>query len=554
MRSLFTFILLLFSITGLIAVNPDRLEVVVLSDNNLCDDDLSATGSAYAKIIEDGGKEDTKLKDYTINWYQGTAATGTPVHIGASYDQMEDGTYTVQAIHDKSTFTGEVTITINRTNIGPDAYVKEIKNAKNCKENDGSAKVRVRADFPSEGPDHTHDDIKDCKHGICWNFVWYQGNNPFTGNVVAVGADANKLKPGTYAVVVTNESDGCQTVVSLSVGLDSEVPVVDGTVVANITDCQDPTAGALTAFVDGENNNNYEFDWYVGDFTKAAPDFNNRATITGLTAGNYTVVAKEKSSGCSSNPITLTVNDLTSVPVINVSLDQEQTSCDPANPNGAVSALADGTTSGYDFEWFEGQNTLDANLIGNAASLTNLAAGFYTVRATNTSDPNSQNCSSTAEIEVTETLTFPTNINGNVTDQTFCVNPNGSITANVDGATSGYTFYWYDGNIGSPDINNPDFTGTSYGSLLAGDYTLIVQNNNTLCTSDPEVFTVTDQTSTPVVALASSSELTYCDSPNGAISVTADGGTSSFDFQWFNGSGTAASDEITPSPVQVLLD
>ncbi|WP_375580075.1 gliding motility-associated C-terminal domain-containing protein [Marivirga tractuosa] len=548
MRSLLTFILLLFSIAGLFAVNPDRLEVVVLSDNNLCDDDLSPTGSAYAVIIEDNGNEDSNLKDYTINWYQGTTTSGTPISVGASYDQMADGTYTVQAIHDKSTFTDEVTITINNTEVGPDAYVKEIRNAKNCKENDGRARVRVRADFPSEGPDHSHDDLKDCKHGICWNFVWYEGNNPFIGDVVAVGADANNLKPGTYAVVVTNESTGCQTVVSLSVGLDAEVPVVDGNVVANITDCEDPTAGALTAFVQGENNNKFEFDWFIGGFVKDAPDFNNMATITGLTAGSYTVVAKEKSSGCSGNPLTLTVEDLTSIPDVLVNLDQEQTSCDPANPNGAVSATADGTTSGYDFEWFEGQNTLDANLIGTTASLTNLATGFYTVRATNISDPNSQNCSSTAEIEVTETLTFPTNINGNITDQTFCINPNGSISANVDGATSGYNFYWFDGNIASPDINNPDFTGTSYNSLLAGDYTLVVQNNTTLCTSDPEVFTVADQTSTPVIALASSSELTSCNSPNGAISVTAEGGTSGFDFQWFNGSSTAASDEITPSP------
>ncbi|WMN08030.1 gliding motility-associated C-terminal domain-containing protein [Marivirga arenosa] len=549
MRSIFIFLAIFLTFTNLIAKTPVRLDVIKLSDNNLCDDSLDPTGSAFAVIIDDKGKEDTNLKDFTVNWYLGTSPSGTPIHTGPTYDQMADGTYTIVAIHDKSSFTDQVTITIDKTDAQPDAYVKEVKNAKNCKENDGRAKVRVQSFFPSEGdPDHFHDDIKDCKHDICWNFVWYEGNNPFIGDVVAVGADAKDLKPGTYAVVVTNEIDGCQSVVSLSVGLDAEEPIVDGTVVTNITDCEDTNAGALTAFVFGENSNKYEFDWYIGDFIKATPDYNNQTTITGLAAGNYTVVATEKSSGCPSDPLTLTVADLTSVPVIDLTLDAEQTSCDPANPNGAVSATADGTTTGYSFEWFEGQNTLDENLVGSTPSLTGLAAGFYTVRVTNTSDPNSQNCFSTAEIEVTQTLTDPSGINGSVTDQSYCVNPNGAITADVGGATAGYTFYWFDGDVASPDLNNPDYTGSSISDLLAGDYTLVVEDNITSCTSTPQTFTVADLTTTPTIALASSTELTSCDSPNGSISITADGTTAGYNFRWFNGSSTAAIDEIMPSP------
>ncbi|MDX1372970.1 MAG: hypothetical protein R3321_10895, partial [Nitrososphaeraceae archaeon] len=88
------------------------MEVVVIGENNLCDDSLDPTGAAFAKIIEDDGKEDTKLKDYTINWYLGNSATGTPVNVGPTYDQMADGTYTVEAIHDKSSFRDVVTITI----------------------------------------------------------------------------------------------------------------------------------------------------------------------------------------------------------------------------------------------------------------------------------------------------------------------------------------------------------------------------------------------------------------------------------------------------------
>ncbi|WP_185152434.1 hypothetical protein, partial [Fulvivirga aurantia] len=81
-------------------------------------------------------------------------------------------------------------------------------------------------------------------------------------------------------------------------------------------------------------------------------------------------------------------------------------------------------------------------------------------------------CTETLEVTVNDNLTTPVPIT-NVIDQSFCTPVNGEVSADVGGTTAGYNFFWFDGNVPTPNIAAPDFTGDTYSNLAAGDYTLV---------------------------------------------------------------------------------
>ncbi|MBR9998371.1 MAG: VCBS repeat-containing protein, partial [Cyclobacteriaceae bacterium] len=234
----------------------------------------------------------------------------------------------------------------------------------------------------------------------------------------------------------------------------------------------------------GEFISGYDFDWYIGDVIKPSPDFTG-SSFTDLPAGNYTVTATSLATGCTSSPVTVTVGSLVSDPVITTTVLAPQTSCDPANPNGSASANVGGTTDGHTFNWFAGQNTNPVNEIAGSPNPTvnTLVSGIYTVLVT----VDSTGCFSTEEITISENIVDPVVTAAVDADQTICTPGafDGQVSATVGGVTAGYTFYWFDGNIGAPDINNPDFTGDIYSGLAAGDYTVVAADNALTCVSAP---------------------------------------------------------------------
>ncbi|WP_185152449.1 hypothetical protein, partial [Fulvivirga aurantia] len=114
----------------------------------------------------------------------------------------------------------------------------------------------------------------------------------------------------------------------------------------------------------------------------------------------------------------------------------------------------------------------------------------------------------------------------------------------------GYNFYWFDGNVPTPNIAAPDFTGDTYSNLTAGDYTLVVEDDATKCTANPIVLTINETTSNPIISITAQTDQTNCDTsnPNGTIDVDADGTTAGFTFNWYTGQSTAPADEILPAP------
>jgi hypothetical protein len=145
------------------------------------------------------------------------------------------------------------------------------------------------------------------------------------------------------------------------------------------------------------------------------------------------------------------------------------------------------------------------------ANLQNIAAGTYTLSATDLSG-----CVSTITETITESIALgiqltPTDIdcNGNV---------NGSISAVTSGGTGTYTYVWSSGQ-----------TVSMIDNLQSGNYTVSITDSLGCTTSD----TTTINEPSVLSFIASVFPTTGA---NGIVDLTVSGGTSAYTFIWSDGS------------------
>ncbi len=499
--------------------------------------DISVTD--VTSCVADNGalsaRVDGKTSPFTFEWYIGPNVKPSPDFTDPDLTGLPPGDYTLVVTNKCPS--DPVTVTIADNRITPVVNVNLDAEQTSCNVSAPNGAVSASVDETAQGG--------SANETAGYTFEWFSGQTT-SGSTVATGASVTGLASGTYTVLVTDDITGCFNSAEIFIPENLEIPVPTATVTDQ--NACDPPDGSVSANVAGETAG-FSFYWFIGNI--GTPSLGNAdfttAAVNNLVAGDYTLVVVNNTTQCESSPQVYTINDNTTTPVINLLSLTEQGSCDPANPSGSISVDADGTTSGYTFRWFNGQNTLPANEItpSPGASINGLAAGTYTVLVRNTTT----GCEATAEYTINETLTIPVPA-VTVTDQDACDPPNGSLSADVGGQTAGFSFYWFIGNVGTPTLANADYTTAAVTDLVAGDYTLVVVDDNNQCQSAPEVHTINDNTSTPVINLLSLTDQGSCDpaNPTGSISVDADGTTSGYTFRWFNGQNTLPANEITPSP------
>ncbi|WP_282053712.1 T9SS type A sorting domain-containing protein [Maribacter luteus] len=250
--------------------------------------------------------------------------------------------------------------------------------------------------------------------------------------------------------------------------------------------------------------------------------------IYGLGPGTYSVTVTDD-NGCS----LVQSFEITEPGPLSIVLDQaNDISCFGAD-DGSILTTVTGEAP-INYTWTE----VGIGVLTTTAEddIENLPPGTYTLTVT---DASTTPAFTSAEI----TLTEPTQLTAQAftTDVTCFGAEDGGVVITPDGGTPGYN-YSIDGGINYQN-------GNSFSGLEAGNHTVRVQDAN-LCTVDVD-FTITEPQ--PIaITLDLQQSLSAANTTDGAINITAFGGTGALTYTWTGPAGftppTDNSDDITDLP------
>lgn len=320
-----------------------------------------------------------------------------------------------------------------------------------------------------------------------YTYNWSSGPSG-TGGPTSI----NGLCAGNYSLTIT-DANGCQ-----QIGTTTIVPtpsiVVSTTVVP--TNCAGSCDGQAFANASG-GTPPFVYSWNTVPVTT-----NTTGIASNLCSGNYVVTVTD-ANGCVSNANVTVV----SPPVLSVAVNSVVPSCNICI--GAATITPAGGNPGYSYTWTPAPGSGQGTPTPGA-----LCVGVYTVNVVDT-----KGCAATRTINVAQSVVVSITTTGTLlTCNNVCT---GIANANPTGGTPAYQFTW------SPAPGSGQGTPTASG-LCPGSYTVTVQdasgcvNTNTVAFANPPAINVTS-------TITNSACNGNC---NGAISVTATGGTGALSYTW----------------------
>ncbi len=311
--------------------------------------------------------------------------------------------------------------------------------------------------------------------------------------------------PGTYTLMVSNNTSGC-TAAASTVVVERD-PVSATAVEVQAVSCYGGSDGAAAVTAEG-GNGQFTFLWSNGDETGTAEQ---------LTAGVYTITVTD-GEGCSATA-TVTIGQ----PEI-VRAGASATQQTAANVNdGTATATPSGGTGTYTYVWSNGETT---------PTITNLAPGRYTVTVSD------ENGCTAVESVVVNAFNCTLQANATHTDVTCFGADDGSATVFASSANEPISYTWSSGQ------NTAAVTG-----LAPGVYTVeIVDNAN--CA---EVITLTIDQPTRLAVDVSATGETAVAANNGTATATPSGGTGTYTYLWSNGRTTPTISDLEPGTYTVTV-
>ncbi|WP_169312041.1 T9SS type A sorting domain-containing protein [Fluviicola taffensis] len=335
------------------------------------------------------------------------------------------------------------------------------------------------------------------------------GTGPYTQNWVGgiTTEDRTVLTAGTYSVTIT-DFNGCTGTVNATVTQPTAISVTAASQ-TNVS-CNGGSNGAAAINTPTGGVSPYTYNWTPGN-----PTGDGTVSVTGLSAGTYTVTVTDDNACTASQSFTVTQPTALSV----MAASQTNVACFGGSNGAAAINTPTGGTPGYTYDWTPGTPTGDGTV-----SVNGLTAGTWTVNVT---DANgcvaSQNFTVTQPTAISVTAASQTNVacNGG---------SNGAAAINTPtGGTPGYTYDW------TPGTPTGDGT-TSVNGLTAGTWTVNVTDANGCVAS--QSFTVTQPTAISFTA-ASQTNIACFGDATGAFAVnTPTGGTGAFTYDWAPGTPT----------------
>lgn len=311
------------------------------------------------------------------------------------------------------------------------------------------------------------------------------GSAPYAYSWSAPGgtnSSLTNLYSGNYTVTVT-DNNSCTASMSLTL---VQPPVLNAVVTSTDLLCNGASTGSATVTASG-GTGAYTYQWSNGDTT---------SSISGVAAGNYSVVVTD-ANGCSQTR-SVTINE---PPPIVISVSKTDATC--GSSNGSIVTSSSGGIGSYSYNWTPGNIS--------TPSLSNLGAGLYILNVT---DLNG--CVQSVSVGISNS-TGP-NLMLSSFSNVSCFGANdGSATVNVTGQGP-FTYSW------SPAGGN----STSASGLTPGSYTFTASDVNN-CTSNLTIIISEPQ---PLTTSFATINPTCSNSNNGSAAVIANGGTPGYTYLW----------------------
>lgn len=257
-------------------------------------------------------------------------------------------------------------------------------------------------------------------------FMWSNG---------ATTKDLSAVPSGTYNLTVT-DANGCSASLSVAVGIDTTNSINTKIDSVRAVGCLSTVSGAVFTSTTG-GTSPYTYTWSNGATTE---------DIINIATGNYTLVVRD-AAGCS-DVVSATVAN---APLLVVNGTATDVNCNGGN-DGKINVTVTSGSGSFSYSWSDGRTT------GNRDSLM---AGSYTVKVTD----NRYGCFVNKTFTVAQADSLM--IAGSAMKDSCLPGFDGSITVQVSGGTSPYTYSWTD-NVSS------SFTASM---LAPKDYTVTVTDN-----------------------------------------------------------------------------
>jgi PKD repeat protein len=434
---------------------PNAIVVSIVSSTN-----LSCNNSDDGEVIfsATGGNS---VYTYSID--------GVNFYPSGEFNSLAAGTYTL-TVKDGNNCTGTTSVTLTE----PSLITATITTGNStCSNADGTI-LAVAAGGSGSGYTYSIDG------GVTSN-----GTGSFSG-----------LVDSTYYVIVVDGA-GCEEVFTAIVS-DSDGPTIAGSTSTNVT-CNGGSDGSITitSVTGGTGTILYSVDGGA---------FQTSNVLTGLAAGQHTVVVKD-ANGCSGE-ITITLTQPSGFTIV---LTGSSVLCNGGNTGSITVAAAGGSgTLAYSIDGVNFQSPTVFN---------GLVAGTYTVTVR-----DAGGCTGTASITLTEPSVIDVALG---TLNVSCYGgSDGSVISSAVGGTGTLQY--------SIDGINYQATGTFTG-LSAANYTLYVKDANGCIITT--LFTINEPNDL-VISLSTVTDVSCAGGNDGVVDITISGGTMPYTYAWSNGSTT----------------
>lgn len=426
----------------------DAISVNLLSSINLSftstPTSCSGSNNGTAQVSVSNG-----AMPYTYTWSPGNQHTGSITGLAA-------GIYTVN-VSESNGCSKSGTVQVLPGSVLSTTMISQSETCLGA--NNGSASVQVPG------------------NSSAYTYTWIPGS--------AHTQSVSSLSPGIYTVQVSAVGGGCNSTNTVMV---NQGVSLSTSVTSQSISCFGANDG--TASVTVSTPGVYTYTWSPGNASTAS--------VSGLSAGNYTVQTSSSTGCLGTNTVAILQG-----PQMSFSLSSQGTTCFGVNDGMAQISINGGGVAPYTYTWMP--------VGGNLSSATALTAGVYTVIS-----KGSNNCIVSPTVLINQGPSMTTTISS---QPISCLGANdGAAQVSVNGVPGPYTYTWLPTGANTATIVN----------LSAGTYTL--QTSNIIgCTASS---TVQIMQGAPLSVAVLQQSISCQGANDGAAQVFVSGGTAPYSYTW----------------------